>query len=106
MYQSTIGGIYQPCQTPAYPLTTGLFSLLGRSQICFWSPLHPRLGCCKRYPVRFLMRMKKSDAIDKPDPRAPHIILRTLPALSFSTPTHSVHVQLAFRPPARYSPYL
>ncbi|KAL1949101.1 hypothetical protein VTO73DRAFT_10907 [Trametes versicolor] len=44
---------------------------------------------------------RKSEEIDKPDPRAPHIILRTLPSLSFSTPTHSIRVQLAFQPPLR-----
>ncbi|EIW55090.1 uncharacterized protein TRAVEDRAFT_22871 [Trametes versicolor FP-101664 SS1] len=38
---------------------------------------------------------------EKPDPRAPRIILRTLPSLSFSTPTHTVRIQLSIRPQAR-----
>lgn len=41
------------------------------------------------------------EEIDKPDPRAPRIILRTLPSLSFSTPTHTVRIQLSIRPQAR-----
>ncbi|KAI0642198.1 hypothetical protein C8Q79DRAFT_238867 [Trametes meyenii] len=39
--------------------------------------------------------LKDSDAIDKTGPRRP-IVLRTLPPLSFSTPTHSVSIQLSF----------
>ncbi|EIW55095.1 uncharacterized protein TRAVEDRAFT_74055 [Trametes versicolor FP-101664 SS1] len=45
---------------------------------------------------------RKSEAeIDKlADPRTPpHIILRTLPSLSFATPTHSIRVQLSFQFP-------
>lgn len=44
---------------------------------------------------------KSEDEIDKlADPRVPpHIILRTLPSLSFATPTHSVRVQLSFQSP-------
>lgn len=44
---------------------------------------------------------KSEDEIDKlAGPRArPHIILRTLPSLSFATPTHSVRVQLSFQSP-------
>ncbi|KAI0370495.1 hypothetical protein BV20DRAFT_966380 [Pilatotrama ljubarskyi] len=38
---------------------------------------------------------KDSEAGDKCDPRRPHIILRTLPSLSFSTPTHSISLQLS-----------
>lgn len=41
------------------------------------------------------------EEIEKPDPRAPRIILRTLPSLSFSTPTHTVRIQLSVRPQAR-----
>ncbi|KAH9855403.1 hypothetical protein C2E23DRAFT_815681 [Lenzites betulinus] len=48
------------------------------------------------------------DAIDKPDRRRrapPHIILHTLPAFSFSTPTHSIRIQFAYQtPPARANP--
>ncbi|KAI0665898.1 hypothetical protein C8Q78DRAFT_481169 [Trametes maxima] len=39
--------------------------------------------------------LKDSDAIDKTALRRP-IVLRTLPSLSFSTPTHSVSIQLSF----------
>ncbi|KAI0645130.1 hypothetical protein C8Q79DRAFT_754180 [Trametes meyenii] len=40
---------------------------------------------------------KGSDAIDKPTPGRPHIILHTLPSLSFSTPTQSFNVQFSVR---------
>ncbi|KAI0642716.1 hypothetical protein C8Q79DRAFT_983820 [Trametes meyenii] len=42
---------------------------------------------------------KGSDAIDKPTPGRPHIILHTLPSLSFSTPTQSFNVQFSIRSP-------
>ncbi|KAH9899375.1 hypothetical protein C8Q73DRAFT_787260 [Cubamyces lactineus] len=40
-------------------------------------------------------KSQKSDRIDKADPRQPHIILRTLPSFSFSTPTESVNVHFS-----------
>lgn len=43
----------------------------------------------------------KIEEIEKSDPRAPRIILRTLPSLSFSTPTHTVRIQLSVRQPPR-----
>ncbi|CDO68661.1 hypothetical protein BN946_scf184790.g10 [Trametes cinnabarina] len=39
---------------------------------------------------------QKPGLIDKSDSSRPHIILRTLPSFSFSTPSHSVNVQLSF----------
>ncbi|KAI0637163.1 hypothetical protein C8Q77DRAFT_551264 [Trametes polyzona] len=47
----------------------------------------------------------ESEFIDKPDARAGHIILLTIPSLSFSTPTHRIHVQLAFQPSAQEKPF-
>ncbi|KAI0367011.1 hypothetical protein BV20DRAFT_971112 [Pilatotrama ljubarskyi] len=47
---------------------------------------------------------KASEAIDKVDRRRP-IVLRTLPPLSFSTPTHTVNVRLSFRPPTALKPF-
>ncbi|OJT14270.1 hypothetical protein TRAPUB_9130 [Trametes pubescens] len=46
------------------------------------------------------------EGLDQPDPSAPRIILRTRPSLSFSTPTHSIHVQVAVEsdPNARDDP--
>ncbi|KAI0656918.1 hypothetical protein C8Q70DRAFT_1006942 [Cubamyces menziesii] len=40
-------------------------------------------------------KSQKSHRIDKADPRRPHIILRTLPSFSFSTPTESVNVHFS-----------
>ncbi|KAH9886456.1 hypothetical protein C8Q73DRAFT_280656 [Cubamyces lactineus] len=40
-------------------------------------------------------KSQKSNRIDKADPRQPHIILRTLPSFSFSTPTESVNVHFS-----------
>ncbi|CDO68664.1 hypothetical protein BN946_scf184790.g13 [Trametes cinnabarina] len=40
---------------------------------------------------------QKSIEADKPEPRRPHIILFTLPSLSFSTPLQSVNAQITLR---------
>ncbi|KAI0325752.1 hypothetical protein GY45DRAFT_1364317 [Cubamyces sp. BRFM 1775] len=42
---------------------------------------------------------QKSDSFDKADPRRPHIILRTLPSFSFSTPSQSVDVHFSLHVP-------
>ncbi|KAI0356020.1 hypothetical protein OH77DRAFT_1424319 [Trametes cingulata] len=44
---------------------------------------------------------KEPEAGDKSDPRRPYIILRTLPSLSFTTPTQSINVQFSVHTPAR-----
>ncbi|KAI0665410.1 hypothetical protein C8Q78DRAFT_1064875 [Trametes maxima] len=40
-----------------------------------------------------------SGEIDKPNLRTPHIVLHTVPSLSFSTPTHTVNFQLSLLSP-------
>ncbi|KAI0763420.1 hypothetical protein BD413DRAFT_616303 [Trametes elegans] len=40
-----------------------------------------------------------SGEIDKPNLRTPHIVLHTVPSLSFSTPTHTVNFQLSLLTP-------
>ncbi|KAI0666930.1 hypothetical protein C8Q78DRAFT_1055479, partial [Trametes maxima] len=40
-----------------------------------------------------------SGEIDKPSLRTPHIVLHTVPSLSFSTPTHTVNFQLSLLTP-------
>ncbi|KAI0676419.1 hypothetical protein C8Q78DRAFT_997282 [Trametes maxima] len=66
----------------------------------------PRVSFLARFVVadrpcspNMVSETKGSDVIDKPVPGRPHIILHTLPSLSFSTPTQSFNVQFSIRSP-------